>query len=359
MSASTSTFTPTFPDTSPDTSMQALVCHQFGAPHEVVSLQSMDRPGQPLGAHQARIAVAYANVSHATGLLIEGRYQRRPPLPFVPGTEGVGRVLECGSAVQHLQPGDAVAFIADWGAFAQETVVHASTVYRLPAGMPWLQALPIPLSYGTAYTALHWRARLQEGDVVLVLGAGSGVGAAAVEVARQTPGVQVIACASTEAKRADALRRGAHQAVAPQDLAAQVKQATQGRGASVVFDPVGGDLLLQALRAAAQNAQLLSVGFASGTIPAVPMNLALVKNLTLHGFFYGRYIGWTPADERQAFAAQLQPVIATLLDWAARGCIHPQVSQVFDMHELPAALDALHGRNVTGKLALAIQGDKV
>lgn len=341
------------------TAMKALVCQQFGAPHEVVCVQEMDRPAGGIGAMEVRIAVAFANVSHATGLLIEGKYQRRPSLPFVPGTEGVGRVLECGSDVQHLHVGDAVAFIADWGAFAQEVVLRSSTVYRIPQGLPWLKALPIPLSYGTAYTGLHWRVRLQPDDEVLVLGAGSGVGAAAVEVARQMPNVRVIACASTEDKRRATLRRGAHLAVEPEHLAAQVKQATGGKGASVVFDPVGGELTLQALRAASQNAQILSVGFASGSIPQVPMNLALVKNLTLHGFFYGRYIGWTPADERQAFAASLQSVMATLFEWASAGRIHPQVSQIFEMHQLPAALDALHGRNVTGKLALAIQGDKI
>ncbi|MBY0408946.1 MAG: NADPH:quinone oxidoreductase family protein [Burkholderiaceae bacterium] len=339
--------------------MKALVCEQFGAPHEVVSVQQVNRPVAGIGATEVRIAVAFSNVSHATGLLIEGRYQRRPPLPFVPGTEGVGRVLECGREVQHLQVGDAVAFITDWGAFAQEVVLQASTVYRMPQGLPWLKALPIALSYGTAYTALHWRMQLQPGDAVLVLGAGSGVGAAAVEVARQTPDVRVIACASTEEKRREALRRGAHLAVVPEELVAQVKQATGGKGASVVFDPVGGDLLLQAIRAAAHNANILSVGFASGTIPQVPMNIALVKNLTLHGFFFGRYIGWTPADERQAFATSLQSVMATLFEWASTDRIHPHTSQIFEMHQLPEALAALHGRNVTGKIALTIQGDKI
>lgn len=342
--------------------MQAVVCAQFGAPREVLSVQPIARPrgARPgLAARQVRIAVAYANVSHATGLLIEGRYQRRPPLPFVPGTEGVGRVLDCGCEVQHLRVGDAVAFVADWGAFAQEVLLPASTVYRLPVGMPWLTALPIALSYGTAYTALHWRVSLRSGDTVLVLGAGSGVGAAAVEVARQCAGVRVIACASTEAKRSDALRRGAHLALAPEALAAAVKQATGGKGVSVVFDPVGGALTEQAMRAAAPGAQLLSVGFASGAMAQAPMNLALVKNLTLHGHFHGRYIGWTPADEREAFAPALQAVMTTLFQWAAAGRIYPQVSQIFAMHELAQALETLHGRNVTGKLALAILGDSL
>ncbi len=341
------------------TAMTALLCQRHGPPEQVLSVARLARPGQCLGPRQVRVAVAYATVSHATGLLIEGRYQKKPPLPFVPGTEGVGRVLACGSEVSHLRCGDAVAFIVDWGAYAEELVLDACTVYPLPPALPWLKALPIPLSYGTAYTGLHWRARLQPGEEVLVLGAGSGVGAAAVEVARQTPGVRVIACASTAEKRADALRRGAQAAVSPDDLARQVKAASKGRGASLVFDPVGGDLLLQAIRASAQNGQILSVGFASGQIPAVPMNLPLVKNLTLHGFFYGRYLGWTPANEREAFAAPLQAVMATLFDWALTGKLQPEVSRVYSINELPTALAALHGRSVTGKLALTIGGDTI
>ena len=180
--------------------MKALVCREFGPPSQVTAVQTLPPPAA-IADNEVLIAVGHATVSHATGLLIEGKYQKTPPLPFVPGTEGVGKVLQCGKNVQHTQPGDTVVFICAWGAYSEQLVVHASTVYPVPAGLDPLQALALPISYGTAFTALHWRAQIQEGDSLLVLGAGSGVGAAAVELAAQIPHVKVIACASTEDKR--------------------------------------------------------------------------------------------------------------------------------------------------------------
>jgi len=332
--------------------MRALYCDAFGPP-EFVRLAEIARPA-PDDAHSVTLAVEYASVSHATGLMVAGRYQTRPPLPFVPGTEAVGRVLSCGAAVTRLRPGDRVAAIADWGCFGEAVQLPEYTVYPVPEGLEALQALPVPLSYGTAYCGLVWRCGLQPGETVLVLGAGAGVGLAAVEIAHQL-GATVIACASTEAKRAEALRRGATHAVAPQDLAAQVKHLTGGRGADVVADPVGGDLFDQALRAAAANARILSIGFASGRIPQAPLNLLLVKNLTLHGFFVGRYIGWTPANERARHAAALQEVMQTLFRWAREGRIRPTVSKVYPMTGLADALHALEARQVVGKVAIRIE----
>lgn len=332
--------------------MKALVCQQFGGVADVV-LQAIPAPALA-DPHAVTIAVDYASVSHATGLMIAGQYQRRPPLPFVPGTEAVGRVVACGEAVTRLRPGDRVVAIADWGCFAEQVTVPEYTVYPVPDELSPTAALPIPISYGTAYCGLVWRCELRPADTVLVLGAGAGVGLAAVEIARQL-GATVIACASTEAKRADALRRGATHALAPQDLAASVKALTGGRGADVVVDPVGGDLFGQALRAAAPNARILSIGFASGTIPQAPVNLLLVKNLTLHGFFFGRYIGWTPANERAGHAAALQQVMSTLLRWAAEGKLEPTVSRVYPITGLGDALAALESRQVVGKVAIKIK----
>lgn len=332
--------------------MKALVCHQFG-PVEEVRLESFADVGSS-DPHAVTIEVEYASVSHATGLMIAGQYQRRPPLPFVPGTEAVGRVVSCGEAVTRVQPGDRVVAIADWGCFAERVTVPSHTVYRVPDALPSKVALPLPISYGTAYCGLVWRCALRPEDTVLVLGAGAGVGLAAVEIAHQL-GATVIACASTETKRAEALRRGAAHAVAPDGLAAAVKALTGGRGADVVLDPVGGELFAQSLRAAAPNARILSIGFASGTIPQAPVNLLLVKNLTLHGFFFGRYIGWTPADERAEHADALQAVMATLFAWAAEGKIRPTVSAVYPFGGLSDALAALESRQVVGKVAIKIK----
>ena len=336
--------------------MKALVCREFGPPSQVTAVQTLPPPSA-IADNEVLIAIEHATVSHATGLLIEGKYQKTPPLPFVPGTEGVGKVLQCGKNVQHTQPGDTVVFICDWGAYSEQLVVHASTVYPVPAGLDPLQALALPISYGTAFTALHWRAQIQEGDSLLVLGAGSGVGAAAVELAAQIPHVKVIACASTEDKRQAALQSGAHHAVEPQHLIEQVKAVTGGKGATIVFDPVGGDLLLQALRCTAQNGKIVIIGFASGKIPQVPMNILLVKNLTVLGFFYGQYIGWTPANERERYAPAMQAMVAQLFEMAQRDAIHPGISRVYALEQLCEALDALHGRQVQGKIALKIPGD--
>ena len=332
--------------------MKALVCKQFGGVEDV-ELATVPEPTLA-DPHAVTIEVEFASVIHATGLMIAGQYQRLPPLPFVPGTEAVGRVVACGKAVTRLRPGDRVVAIADWGCYAERFTVPEYTVYPVPDSLPPKVALPIPLSYGTAYCGLVWRCALTPQDTMLVLGAGAGVGLAAVEIGRQL-GATVIACASTEAKRADALRRGATHAVAPHDLAAQVKALTGGRGADVVVDPVGGDLFAQALRAAAPNARILSIGFASGSIPQAPVNLLLVKNLTLHGFFFGQYIGWTPSDERAKHAPALQQVMSTLFQWAAEGKLEPTVSAVYPITGLGDALAALESRKVVGKVAIKIK----
>ncbi|NYT62545.1 NADPH:quinone oxidoreductase family protein [Alcaligenaceae bacterium] len=332
--------------------MQALQCQHFG-PVADVQLVNCDKPSAP-GPHEVVIAVAYASVSHATGLMIEGRYQTRPPLPFTPGTEAVGHIVSVGSAVTRFKPGDAVVAIADWGCFAEQVKLPEYTVYAVPDGLPLLQALPIPISYGTAYCGLLWRCAMQPGETVLVLGAGAGVGLAAVELAVQM-GANVIACASTQEKRDAALARGACGVVVPDaNLAVEVKAMTAGRGVDIVVDPVGGELFAYAVRAAAHNARLLSIGFASGVLPTVQPNLLLVKNLTLHSFFYGRYIGWTPADERIVHAPVLQRAMETMLVWARDKRIRPTVSQTFPITELGNALGVLHSRAVVGKIALTI-----
>lgn len=223
--------------------------------------------------------------------------------------------------------------------------------------MNWLQALPLPNSYGTAYTALLWRAKIEPGESLLVLGAGSGTGLACVEIAAAL-GIKVIACASTPAKRELALSRGADHVVEPGDaLVQQVKTLTNGRGVDVVFDPIGGDVMERALRATAQGARVLTIGFASGKIPSLPMNIVLVKNLSLLGFFFGLYTGWTHEDETQKHLSAMQKMMNTLQLWALSGRIQPGVTQTYPLTGLTDALADLHHRQVTGKLALEILGD--
>lgn len=333
--------------------MKLLQCDQYGEVNEVVSL--VEAPKPPIPNHnEVLIDVEYASVSHAVGLMVQGQYQTRPPVPFTPGTEAVGTVSAVGKDVTHVKIGDCVLATNNWGCYAQCITVPAATVYPIPDGLDTLSALPIAISYGTAYTGLVWRCNIQPSDTLLVLGAGAGVGLAAVEIAVRL-GARVIACASTEEKRQAALSRGAFAAIAPSaDLAKQVKKLTDGAGVDIVVDPVGGELAGYALRATAANGQILSIGFASGTLPNYAPNYLLVKNITLHGFFYGRFIGWTPANEREVHAPAMQRAIKTLLAWARDGHLQPTVEKVYPMSALANALEALKSRQVIGKLALSI-----
>ncbi|MBB1593396.1 NADPH:quinone oxidoreductase family protein [Achromobacter sp. UMC46] len=332
--------------------MRALICRRHGPVEDVLPGDMADAPAP--GPHEVTVAVEYASVSHATKLLIQGSYQSRPPLPFAPGTEAAGRVIACGADVTRLKPGDKVVALARWGCYAERLTLPEHTVYPVPDDLPLLSALPIPISYGTAWCALLWRAAMQPGDTVLVLGAGSGVGLAAVEIASSL-GATVLACASTDAKRQAALAAGAaHAFAADEDMAQAVKAASGGRGADVVIDAVGGDAFERSVRAAAANARMVSVGFASGRIPDVPLNLLLVKNIALHGFFFGRYIGWTPADERIVHAPAMQRTMSTLFDWARSKRIRPAVTAVYPITGLAAALAALESRQVVGKVAITI-----
>jgi len=265
----------------------------------------------------------------------------------------VGRVLAVGSGVQRFKPGDAVLALSRWGCYAQQINIAAHTVYSIEPGLAMLDALPLPLSYGTAYAALVWKARLRPSDTVLVLGAGSGVGLAAVDLASAL-GAKVIACASTEEKRVRAMAHGADLALAPNETLAQSVKAACPEGVSIIFDPVGGDVMENAFRAAAQGAQLLSIGFAAGRVPQLPLNIMLVKNLTLHGFFFGKYIGWTPIDERARHEADMRELMRALTQLTLKGRIQPQITKVYAMDQLCQAIDDLHERRVQGKIALDI-----
>jgi len=330
--------------------MKAIVCDQFGVPAEVAHVTDVQPPGAP-GLGMVAVDVAYATVSHATDLLIRGKYQSQPPLPFVPGTELVGRVAAVGPDVTAFKAGDPVLALSRWGCYAQQVHVCAHTVYPMDNTLDMLTALPLPLSYGTAYAALVWTACLKPSDTVLILGAGSGVGLAAVDLASAL-GVRVIACASTQAKREVALAHGADTALDPKDDVVKAIKTACPSGASVIFDPVGGEVMETAFKAASQSAQLISIGFASGRVPQLPLNIMLVKNLSLRGFFFGKYIGWTPNDERARYETDMRELMRALQQFTTKQKIQPRISQVYPMGQLTQAIDDLHHGRVTGKIAL-------
>lgn len=334
--------------------MRALLCRQW-CEFKDLRIEEIAAPALRPGC--VRLRVAYAGLGFAVSLVVAGKYQRKPPLPFAPGTEVTGTVLEVGTGVTRVKPGDRVLAVLDWGGFAQEAITTEDTVYSLAQGMALDTSIHLAISYPTAYAALVWRARLQPGETLLVHGAAGGTGLAAVELGKQL-GARVIACASSEEKRAAAKAHGADLVLPPRDFREAVKTFTDGRGADVVFDPVGGDAFDESLRCIATEGRLLPIGFASGKVPQIPANILLVKNISVLGLNYGTYVGWGITDERRTYAPKVQAMMAQLFEWTLAGKLRPAVSHCFELARFAEAMDVVLARGSTGKVALKINEEQ-
>lgn len=328
--------------------MKAVVCHDFGSVDDLV-LEDVDEP--TIGDDGIRVRVRAAGVTFATGLIVAGKYQRKPPRPFAPGTEIAGEVVAVGGAVTRFQPGDRVFAGIDWGAWAEEAEAKQAFTHAVPDGLDFAQATLLALSYPTAYAALVWKARLQPGETVLVHGSTGAVGLAAVEIAK-AKGATVIATASTEAKRQLATDHGADHAIPYGGLADTVKDLTGGAGAGVVFDPIGGQVFMDSMRCTAREGRLITIGYASGSIPEPPINLLLVKNMSIIGLNYGTYIGWSPGDDGSAHAEARDALHADLAAMVAAGQLRPTVSHHFPLADFRDAYAVVAERRSTGKVVL-------
>lgn len=321
--------------------MRALLCHAFGPP-ETLRVGSAGR--EPCPDNAVRIAVAAAGANFADILMVAGEYQRKPPFPFSPGLEAAGTVTEVGAQVRRVKLGERVMALVDHGAFREELVALERDVIAIPDAMDFVTAAGFGISYDTAHGAFAWRARLEPGETVLVTGAAGGVGLAAVEVAKAM-GARVIAAAGSAEKCALALAHGADHAIdyRHQPLRDALKSLCP-RGIDVLFDPVGGDVYAQALRAAAFEARLVVIGFASGERQAIPANILLVKNVSAIGFAWTAYRRDRPAMMHESFAQ--------IFTWWQQGCLKPLVSEVMDLAEAPKALARIKDRAVQGKIVL-------
>ena len=322
--------------------MQVVTCRQFGS---LDQLEVTEEPAPACGEGDVRIDVRAAGVNFVDGLIVLGGYQLKPPLPFVPGGEIAGTVAEVGSGAIGLAVGDRVfASTGLTGAFASEAVVPAAAAIKTPDAMTDAQAATFTQSYMTARFALAHRARAESGQTLLVLGAGGGIGLAAVDVGRAM-GLHVIAAASTEEKRALATERGAAATIdtSSEDLKVRARELSDG-GVDIAYDPVGGSASEQALRALRDEGQLLVLGFAAGEIPKLPANQILLRNRSVTGVDWG---GWTfkhPAENREMLHA--------VIDDIASGVLHPVEPVSRPLADAPAALhDQLH-RSVAGKTVL-------
>lgn len=330
--------------------MKAVVCRQYGLAHARIEEMS----SAPLGAGEVRIAVKASGVSFANLLVIDGKHQNRADPPFTPGTEVAGVVLECAPDVRLFRPADRVVAGVRNGGHAQEVIAPASTVFALPDAVDFAAASHFPTLYATAYAALHWRAALLPGETLLVHGAAGGSGLAAVEIGRML-GARVIAVSGSADKVEATRRHGADLALNHRevDIRQAVLDATAGRGADVIFDPVGGEVFEQSLRCIAPEGRILPIGFAGGSIPQIPANLLLVKNITALGLYWGYYMGWARQTPPAGMEEKRRAAFDQMLNWAAQGHLRPETHAVEPLARFREALQAVAARDVIGRIVLA------
>jgi NADPH2:quinone reductase len=322
--------------------MRAVVCKELGPPSSLV-LEELDDP--VAGPRQVVVDVEAAGVNFVDVLFVAGQYQIKPTLPFVPGSEIAGTVVSVGEKVSQYAVGDRVFGGIGMGGYAARAAMNVNALAPVPANLSAAQAATFTQSYCTALFALRDRARLATGDTVVVLGAGGGVGLAAIDVARAL-GASCIAVASSEDKRAAALAAGAAAAIDPnaESVKDRVRELTDGHGADVVVDMVGGDLAEPSLRALGYGGRYVVIGFASGTIPSLPMNQVLLRNRSIVGVDWGAW-SMTHGEEQGR-------LLDTLLALVSSGELHPVEPTTYPLAETAKALEDLAGRRVTGKVAI-------
>lgn len=322
--------------------MNAVLCKAWGSP---ATLVVEDLPSPRPGAGEVVVDVKAAGVNFPDVLMIQGKYQVKPPLPFTPGVELAGIVKETGSGVTSARPGDAVVANVAYGAFAEECVVTAASLLPLPRGIDFAAAAGFTVAYGTAWHALKDRGQLRPGETLLVLGAAGGVGLAAVELGAAM-GARVIAAASSDEKLAVCRAYGAAETInySTQDLRERLKALVGAKGVDVVFDPVGGSLSEPALRSVAWRGRFLVIGFAGGEIPRLPANLPLLKGCAIVGVYWGAWLQQEPEASRRE--------MVELAGWLADGRVRPRVSARYPLARAADAISALAGRAATGKIVI-------
>ena len=322
--------------------MKALYCREFG-PEANLKVEEIDDPALPDG--HVLIDVKAAGLNFPDLLCVRGEYQFKPPLPFVPGGEGAGEIIQICKGVDGFSVGDRVCFNGLTGAFASKVASPLGTFARIPDSMSFEEAAGLTVVYATSYYALKQRAKLQPGETVLVLGAAGGVGLATVELAKAM-GARVIAAASSDEKLAVARDHGADEGInyATEDLKARAKELTDGNGVDVIYDPVGGELAEAAFRSIAWEGRHLVIGFASGPIPKLPLNLPLLKGASAVGVFWGAWAMRDPKAHHQN--------MRELFDFFENGKIKPHVAAQYSLEEFEAAFAELSGRRAIGKVIL-------
>ncbi len=322
--------------------MKAIVCEKLGLPGDLI-YKEVESP-MP-GPKEVVITVKACAINFPDTLIIQGKYQMRPELPFSPGSDISGIVKEVGADVKHLKLGDEVFGVVPYGGMAEEVVAHSKMIFPKPTGMDFDIAASFLYAYGTSLHALKDRGELKPGDTLVVLGAAGGVGLAAVDIGNKI-GARVIAAASTSEKLELCKQYGAAETInyTQEDLKTRIKELTDGKGANVIYDPVGGSYTESAFRAMAWAGRYLVVGFATGEIPKIPLNLPLLKGADLRGVFWGRF---TKENPEKNLSNSMQ-----IMQWYAEGKIKPHIYKRYPLELSPVALEEMMNRKVMGKVVI-------
>lgn len=325
--------------------MKAVLCKELGLPEKLVV---EDVPSPQPGKGEVVVSVKACGVNFPDTLIIQGKYQFKPELPFSPGGEVAGVVKALGEGVTGLKPGDRVIAFNTWGGFAEEIAVEADRTIPMPAAMDFVPASAFVLTYGTSYHALKDRAELKAGETMLVLGGAGGVGLAAIQLGKAM-GARVIAAASSDAKLQICRANGADEVInyGTEDLRSRIKAITAGKGVDVVYDPVGGPYSEMALRDMAWKGRFLVVGFAAGEIPKVPLNLALLKGCSIVGVFWGAFTRNEPERNRENNWE--------LMTMYAAGKVKPHIHATYPLERAAEALNEVMNKRVTGKVVLVTE----
>jgi NADPH2:quinone reductase len=325
--------------------MKAVICKEHGLPEKLEL--ATDWPEPEAGEYDVLIDVKAAGLNFPDVLMIQGKYQMQPEMPFIPGGECAGVVAAVGAKVTRFKVGDKVLSAGGAGAFCQKIAVHEMGAFPMPGGLSFEQAAGVSITYFTSYYALKQRANLQAGETLLVLGAAGGVGTSAIELGKQM-GAKVIAAASTDEKLELCKKLGADEVInySRENLKDAIKELTGGKGVDVVYDPVGGDYAEPAIRGMAWNGRYLVIGFASGPIPKIALNLTLLKGCSLVGVFWGRFVGEEPEVNLKN--------IQELWELFASGKISPVVTDCFPIEEYKEAFNCMIERRARGKVIITM-----
>ncbi len=328
--------------------MRAIVVHEFGDYQTAAHLEDLPIPNP--GSGEVVVQQKACGVSFATSLTIAGKYQRKPPRPFVPITESSGIVHAVGPDVTRVKVGDRVMCNVDSGGLSGYNLMDQTCCHLMPDGMSFAEGTAMVLSYTTSYGALVRRAKLQAGEWLVVHGAAGAVGVAAVEIGKAL-GAKVIAVAGGPSHCDTAKSHGADYVIdhRDEDFRVRVQEITNGHGADVVYDSIGGDVMLQSIRALAWEGRVLTIGYASGTIPDIPANRLLLKNGSVMGFNLGHFFGWSPGGHRHDHIEELDKMVQGVVNLYAKGALKPTIGARYPLSQFKDAMKAVLDRKVDGK----------